>query len=145
MPEADQLKQHILKRIPMAPATLDALVDAFTLRAVKKKQLIIQPDFVAKYRTYVVKGTFRSYVIDQKGVDQTIQFAIDDWWIGDLNSYITQRPATLFIEALENSRVLQIDFSTERKLMAADHQIESFFRIGAERTAAFHQRRIISA
>lgn len=147
MPETELaiFKQHILKRVAFDPDELTTFVEAFRLRSVKKKQFIIQPDFVARHRTYVVKGAFRSYVVDQKGVDQTIQFAVEDWWIGDLNSYVHQQPATLFVVAIEDSMILQIDFATERRLMAASHKVETFFRVGAERTAAFHQRRIISA
>src|ERR1700744_2062820 len=94
MSEIDIFKQHILKRVAFEPDELNRFIDAFRLKAVKKKQFIIQPDFVTKYRTYVVSGAFRSYVVDQQGVDQTIQFAVDDWWISDINSYIYQRPAT---------------------------------------------------
>jgi CRP-like cAMP-binding protein len=51
----------------------------------------------------------------------------------------------MFIVALEDSTILQIDFEVEQRLKASDHQFETFFRVGAERTAAFHQRRVISA
>ena len=144
MTDIELLRQHIASRIDIDGAELDNLVSAFTLKTVKKKQFIVQPDFVAKYRSYVVSGAFRSYVIDQQGVDHTIQFAVEDWWLGDINSYINQKPATMFIVALEDSRIFQIEHSTERALMRADHKFESFMRNGAERTAAFHQRRIIS-
>ncbi len=145
MSEIDLLKKHISKRVDIDSDELNVFVAGFHLRSIKKKQLVIQPDFVAKSRFYVVAGAFRSYVVDPNGVDHTIQFAVEDWWIGDINSYINQKPATLFVVALEDSVTFQMDYATERKLMASHHKIETFFRMGAERTAAFHQRRIISA
>jgi CRP-like cAMP-binding protein len=145
MTETDFLKAHILKRIEMPIDDLEKFVGAFKLKKVKKKQLIIQPEFTAQQRFFIVKGAFRSYVIGQDSTDHTIQFAIEDWWIGDINSYIYQKPATLFVEALEDSIVLQIDYHSEQKLKAANHSIETFFRIVSERTAAFHQRRIITS
>jgi hypothetical protein len=33
--------------------------------------------------------------------EHTIQFAIDDWWISDYNSYIFPQPATMFLVAVE--------------------------------------------
>jgi CRP-like cAMP-binding protein len=51
----------------------------------------------------------------------------------------------MFIVALEDSEVLQIDFKSEQELKKSNHKFETFFRSAAERTAAFHQRRIISA
>jgi CRP-like cAMP-binding protein len=91
-----------------------------------------------------VKGALRAYVIDSNGEDHTIQFAIEDWWISDFNSYVYQQPATMFVVAMEDSVVLQIDYKDEQALKAANHKFETFFRIMAERGAAYHQRRIIS-
>lgn len=47
----------------------------------------------------------------------------------------------MFVVAVEDSTVLQIDYSTEPRLKQANHHFETFFRIGAERTAAYHQQR----
>ena len=145
MTDLEPFTRHILKRVPLSAQELDELVNAFAVKKVSKKQFIIQPEFTARYRTYVLQGSFRSYVIDPEGVDHTIQFAIEDWWVSDLNSYIYQKPATMFVVALEDSIALQIDFETEQKMKAENHKFETFFRIGAERTAAFHQRRIITS
>jgi CRP-like cAMP-binding protein len=145
MDEIEHFKQFILKRVNMGSDELDELANAFTLKKVRKKQFIIQPDFVVKHRNFVAQGAFRSYVIDRDGIDHTIQFAVEDWWISDINSYQYQKPATMFVVALEDSTILQVSFETEQKLKQANHKFETFFRIGAERTAAYHQRRIISA
>jgi CRP-like cAMP-binding protein len=145
MNELDPFIEHIQKRVTLSPAEMEEFVAAFKLKRVKKKQFLIQPDFTDKHRNFVLQGALRSYVIDQEGIDRTIQFAIEDWWISDLNSYTYQKPATMFVVALEDSLILQIDHETEQRLKQANHRFETFFRIGAERTAAFHQRRIITA
>ena len=111
---------------------------------VKKRQILVQPGFTAKHRNYVINGVLRSYVISNTGQEQTIAFAIDDWWITDYNSYIYQQPATLFVEALQDCIVLQLDFETEQQLKKANPKFETFFRIIAERGLAFQQRRIIT-
>ncbi len=111
---------------------------------VKKRQFIVQPNFVAKNRHYVLKGAFRAYVVADEGQDHTINFAIDDWWITDYNSYVFQQPATMFVVALEDSTILQIDFDKEQELKKSNHKFETFFRIIAERGLASQQRRIIS-
>jgi CRP-like cAMP-binding protein len=111
---------------------------------VKKRQFIVQPNYVANHRHYVLSGAFRAYVVDDNGQDSTIAFAIEDWWITDYNSYILQQPATMFVVALEDSTILQIDHQSEQELKESNHKFETFFRIRAERTAAFMQQRIIS-
>ena len=111
---------------------------------VRKRQFIIQPEFVAKCRYFVVKGAVRAYVIDNDGQEQTIQLAIEEWWISDYNSYMFQQPASMFVSALEDCILLQISFEDEQKLKSINHKFETFFRTIAERAAAFMQRRLIS-
>lgn len=138
------LKAHILKKVQLSEEEISEMLSHFKEKKVKKKQFIIFPDSIAKYRSYVIKGAFRSYVVDEEGNEHTIQFAIEDWWISDYNSYIYQTPAIMFVAALEDSMIYQIDYGSEKKLKAASHVYETFFRIMAENTAAYHQRRIIS-
>lgn len=116
---------------------------AFHEIKVKKRQLIVQPNFVAKSRYFVISGALRAYVIGDEGQDHTIQLAIDEWWISDYNSYMFQQPASMFVVAMEDSVLLQISFENEQKLKAANYKFETFFRIIAERAAAFMQRRIV--
>jgi CRP-like cAMP-binding protein len=137
--------ENVTKKIPLSAEELEILAGEFKIRRVKKKQFIIQPEFVATHRTYVLEGAFRAYVIDEKGNDHTIQFAIEDWWISDYNSYIYQSPATMFVVALEDSTVLQIDYQSEQKLKASSHHFETLFRMMAEKSAAFYARRTISS
>jgi CRP-like cAMP-binding protein len=136
--------ENIAQKVQLDQDNMDRLLAAFQTVKVKKRQFVIQPGFVARQRMYVLKGAFRSYLIDEKGMDHTIQFAIEDWWISDYNSYIYQTPATQFVVALEDSVVLQIDHPSEQQLKASSHQLETLFRMMAERSAAFYARRITS-
>ncbi len=143
MSEIEPLKAHIQKRITLQVDEQEEFCNSFKLIKVKKRQFIVQPEFVAKNRFYVVTGSFRAYVIGDEGQEHTIQFAIDDWWISDYNSYIFQQPASMFVMALEDSVVLQISFEAERQLKKSKHVFETFFRILAEDTAAHMARRVI--
>ena len=107
--------ENINRKTRLSPENMERLTTAFQVVKIKKKQLLIQPGFVPKYRIYVLKGAFHSYVIDDKGNEHTIQFAVEDWWLTDYNSYVHQKPATQFVEALENSVILQIDHTQHRR------------------------------
>jgi CRP-like cAMP-binding protein len=143
MVETDLLKAHIQKRLSFSDDDLEEFCQSFKVSKVKKRQFIVQPEFVAKNRYYVVQGSFRAYVIGDEGQEHTIQFAIDDWWISDYNSYIFQQPASMFVMALEDSVVLQISYEAEQQLKKRKHVYETFFRILAENTAAHMARRVI--
>lgn len=139
-----QLDAYINKIVPLTAEETSIFCASFKEIKVKKRQFIIQPNFPARHRNYVLKGVFRAYVVANEGQDHTITFAIDDWWVTDYNSYIYQQPATMFVVALEDSTILQIDFETEQELKQSNHKFETFFRILAERGLASHQRRIIA-
>ena len=144
MQEYEKLIDHINNLVPLEEGEAELFISFFTLAYVRKRQFIIQPNFPVKHRSYVAQGSLRAYVVGEEGQDHTIAFAIEDWWISDYNSYINQQPATMFVIALEDSTLLQIDFEKEQKLKSINPKFETFFRIKAERTATSFQRRIIS-
>lgn len=142
--QLQSLAHHIQSRVDLSDEELNYFLSQFKLTKVKKRQFIIQPEFVAKYRTFVVEGAFRAYVIADEGNEHTIQFAVEDWWISDYNSYIYQVPASMFVIALEDSLVLQLDYEKEQELKKHNHKFETFFRIMAERSFAGIQKRLVS-
>ncbi|MCX6318084.1 MAG: Crp/Fnr family transcriptional regulator [Bacteroidetes bacterium] len=144
MPEDNPIANYLKRHVPVSDEEAAQFSAAFREVKIRKRQFIVQPEFIVKNRNYVLKGAFRAYVVDDKGQDSTIAFAIEDWWITDYNSYILQKPATMFVVALEDSIILEISHEKEQALKKANHLYETFFRIRAERTAAFMQQRIIS-
>jgi len=111
---------------------------------IRKRQFIDQPNYVCQYRNYVVKGAFRSYFIDADGKEHTVQIAIEDWFVSDFYSYITQTPATLFVEALEDSVILQMTYDDIEGLCKEIHALSEYFRITTERAFAFSRKRALS-
>lgn len=146
MTEADlsPFIQNLTSKIRLTPGHLKEVLAACQLRTVKRRRLLIEPGTVARYRIYVLKGAFHSYVLDEKGNKHTIQFAIEDWWISEHDSYIRQVPATQFVEALEHGLVLTIDHQAEETLKTSSYELATLFRLMAERSAAYLARRIIS-
>lgn len=103
----NRIVEYINRSVSLTQEEAEIFSASFREVKIKKRQFIVQPNFVVKNRNYVLKGAFRAYVIDDKGQDITISFAIEDWWITDYNSYILQKPATLFVVALEDSTILE--------------------------------------
>lgn len=144
MTDYQPLIDHLQKKVLLSEEEVKEFISYFKLTKVKKRQFIIQPEFVAKYRNYVLQGSFMGYVVADEGQEHIIQLAVEDWWISDYNSYIFQQPATMFVMALEDSIILQLDYASEQQLKSLNHKYETFFRITAERSFAGMQRRIIS-
>src|ERR1700709_537043 len=137
MTSQDKIIDYIKNIVPLTEDEALQFGTSFKEIKIKRRQFIIQPQFVAKCRYFVVHGSVRAYVIDNDGQEHTIQLAIEEWWISDYNSYMFQQPATMFVTALEDCVLLQISFEDELKLKSINYKFETFFRIIAERAAAF--------
>ena len=123
----NKITSNIDKFVKLTEEEKELFSSCFKEVKIKKRQFIVQPNFTAKHRNYVFKGAFRAYVVADEGQDHTISFAIEDWWITDYNSYIFQQPATMFVVAIEDSIILQLDYEKEQELKTAKSQIWNLF------------------
>src|ERR1700744_3623064 len=117
MPDYSALLKHIEPHINLNDEERNLLISVLKLKKIKRKQFVEQPGFVSKYRTYVVEGALRAYFIGADEQEYTISLAVDDWWIGDPGSFLFQEPATLYIEALEDSTIIQWSYESEQLLL----------------------------
>jgi len=144
MDDFSAIIDYVSRHIVLTEEEKDYYVSLLRVKRVKKKQYIVQPDFVCTHRSYILKGAMRAYLIDGNGQDHTVSFGIEDWWIADFNSYIFQQPATLFVEAMEDSILIQISYEHEQQLLEKLPKFEKFYRILAQNGYAYLQRRILS-
>ena len=90
---------------------------------------------------FVNSGCLREYTVDHKGDEHIIQFAIEDWWISDLNSFLSGHPTTHNIDALQDSDVLLLDKTARENLIESGPTFERFFRLLLEANyVAMHKR-----
>jgi len=138
----DQLRQHIEKRTHLAEHEFDIVKNYFVLRKLRKKQFLLNEGEVCRYIGFVNSGCLREYTIDNKGNEHIIQFAIEDWWVSDLNSFLSGEPAEYNIDALQDSEILLLEKSARDKLLDECPKMERFFRILIESNHVANHRRI---
>jgi CRP-like cAMP-binding protein len=144
MNEFQPVLEYISRYVTLTEDEIHRLIPFFKVRKVKRRQFIVQPGFICKYKSYVVKGAFRAFLVDNEGKEHTLAFAIEDWWISDYSSLIYQEPATLFVEALEDSILIQIEYEDEQTFLKEIPKLEKFERIITQRSLAFQQKRLLS-
>lgn len=83
------------------------------------------------------------YMLDHDGKEHNLQFAIENWWIGDIASFHREDPSRFYIEAMENSVVLQIKKAEQLSLFIDYPKFNRIFRIFTENELASYQRRVI--
>ncbi len=128
-PELQQLYNHINELVRISESDFNEISSNFELKIVKKKQVILEPDQVSKHMRFIVSGCVRVYFLDDDATEKTLQIGIDNWWINDLYSYITQSPSKMYIQTLEETKILQISKSNLEELFLHSNAITNFFRI----------------
>ncbi|WP_430905603.1 Crp/Fnr family transcriptional regulator [Maribacter sp. 2-571] len=144
MDKYSNILQNIARYVTLSDEEIERLIAIIRTTKIKKRQFIDQPGYVCKYRNYVVQGAFRSYFIDGDGKEHTVQIAIEDWFVSDFYSYITQTPATLYVEALEDSTIFQMAYEDIEGLCKEIHNLSEYFRISTEKAFAFSRKRALS-
>jgi len=123
------LRSHIEKRVPLTDEEFQLTSGFFLPKTVMARQFFLQEGDVSGKMAFVNSGCLRKYTIDQKGKEHIIQFAVKDWWMTDLNSFLSGTPSTLNIDALQDSELLLLEKSSREKLLEALPKMERFFRL----------------
>lgn len=135
--------EYFSKLLPLDSEEIDAVKIAFIERKIKRRQFILQEGDVCKLNTFVVEGCFRMYFVDEKGKEHNIQFAVENWWIGDIGSFHSEEPSKLYIEAIENSVILQIKKQDQLDLFVNNPKFNQIFRVFTENALVAYQRRVL--
>lgn len=139
----DLLKQNISNHITISKDERDIFCNLFVPKLIQKKRFLLEEGEICKFEGFVIKGLFRVYHIDKNGFENILYFAIENWWITDIDSFTNEKPSRLYIEALEDSEVLLISKKNKEFAYANLPQIEKLFRIMTQKTHVALQRRMI--
>lgn len=137
------LIDYFEKFLPLNEEEKSIVEETFKERRVRRRQFILQEGDICKHNTFVVEGCFRMYTIDDKGKEHNLQFAIENWWIGDIGSFHSEKPSKLYIEAIENSIILQCNKEDQLKLFVDYPKFNRIFRVLAENAMVGLQNRIL--
>lgn len=86
-------------------------------RKLRKRQYFLQEGDVCRYTGFIVKGSARTFWVDEKGLEHILKLSIENWWLADFESYYHLTPSRYNIEALEDLELLQV----------TNAQVEAFF------------------
>ncbi len=135
---------NIAKHITLSPQELDHFHSFLHVKKYKKKQFILQAGETSHFQGFITKGCIKNYILDEKGHEFIMYFALEDWWVGDIMSFYERKPGNLFIETIEDTELLTIDHQSNEQLLHDIPQFERFFRILIQRSAYTLQQRFFN-
>jgi CRP-like cAMP-binding protein len=138
----DLILKNIARFIQLTPEETDRFTSVLKPRTLRKRQYLVQAGDVFRYECFVNKGSLRTYHIDNNGQEHIVMFAFEDWWTGDMYSFLSGQPALYNVDALEDAELLLIEKSQLEQLYIDIPKFDRFFRILLQNAYISMQRRI---
>ena len=138
------IEKHIHKHI--TPSLKDGkLFDAALNEvAVAKGQFLLRPGTNVKHEYFVIKGCLKAYYLTSKGNKCIIQFAVENWWVGDFDAFYNKVPSRLYIETIEDSQLLSINYDDLQNIYKEAPIFERYFRVLTTQAFIAQRKRILS-
>lgn len=135
-------KAHLDKFITISDSEFAEILSFFEIRTIRKKENLLEEGQICKEHYFVLKGVLRKFFINEKGTEQTTEFAIENWWLTDNLAYEHQLKTGFYIQAVETSEILVITQKNQEQLLAQFPVLERYFRFIYQRAYAASQMRI---
>ncbi|PMD90785.1 cyclic nucleotide-binding protein [Siphonobacter sp. BAB-5405] len=137
-----------LKQFSTSPLSIEekALLDqAFIPSRLRKRQYLVQAGEPCRNFAFIVKGSMRQYIVDEKGIEHIVQLGVEDWWMGDRESWVKGTPSVYNVDAWEDTQMLLITRQSALELLKKVPAFNEMTCQLDERNNIANQRRLTSS
>lgn len=136
-----QLEEYFQRYVKLSGADLDKIASRLSIEKFSRKAYILNEDQICNHNYFILEGLVRLFYIDQKGHEQITQFAIENWWVSSLESFIKGTPSYLSIQTIEDTTVCMLHKSDLQDLYNSVPSLNIAFRKIYENMLIACQRR----
>lgn len=138
----EKIHDYLSRSVRLSEKELKIFENSLELRIIPKKTILLSAGEICNFEAYINKGCIREYFIDDEGMELTLQFATEDWWVSDITSFEDQVPSDMYIEALEDCELLVLSRQSKENLINQVPQLERMFRLMIQRHLSKLQKRL---
>lgn len=139
------LQNFARRHVFLSPEEVAVLQSLFVHKKFRRHQYILQQGDVARYDNFIIKGLARTYQVDDKGQERILRFTPEEWWTGDMYSFLTGQPTQYNVDCLEDTEVLRITRENLESLYERVPQINKYFRQLYQNSIISYNQRLGSA
>lgn len=136
-----QLYEYLKRYVSINHDEIGLLFEYIREENFKNKEYLLQQGDICRYKYFILNGLVRTYHIDDKGTEKITQFAIENWWVSNIESFVLERPSEQYIQAIENTTVLKISKEDLESAFQKIPKLERAFRMITENMLIAIQRR----
>ncbi|UTN03168.1 Crp/Fnr family transcriptional regulator [Flavobacterium bizetiae] len=144
MTEQNLFYENIKKYIDLSETEFAKLSSFYHIEEIQKNQMLLSEGEVCDFEGYILEGCFKIFYNEDNIKEHILYFAVEDWWVLDIGSFVSGTPSKLNIQALEDCKVIMINKEQKEKLYKAMPQTERLFRLMNQKALESIQLRMIS-
>nr|WP_315203284.1 Crp/Fnr family transcriptional regulator [uncultured Flavobacterium sp.] len=141
--QIEPLLDYFQKVIRLNNDEKQLVTELFKPRLYRKRQYVLQEGDICNQFNFIVRGCLRMYKVDDKGNTHILQFASENWWLGNIGSFHERKPSELNIDAIEDTMVLQISHDNLTLLYTNAPKFDRIFRVLIENSFVSLQKRLL--
>jgi CRP-like cAMP-binding protein len=117
-----------IESIPnITPDQVEIVLSKFKPKRYTKNHFVGREGDTCRFTAYVKKGCVSNYRILDNGKKVINHFAFEDWWVGDLESFLNQNPSKTYWLTLEDTDLMCISKSDFDFIMENIPPFQIFF------------------
>lgn len=133
---SDRLEANIATRISIPPTVMEAILDKFETKTLKKGAYLLQSGATCKYLYFIEKGCARTYA-ESPEREITSWFYPEDHFVTSWYSFLQQQPSFEYVQMLEESVVRMISYESLQELYRSYPEAERMGRLIMEEQLSF--------
>ncbi|AZA85492.1 Crp/Fnr family transcriptional regulator [Chryseobacterium shandongense] len=138
---------NYLKKFSSEPLTEDDKVifaRGFKAYKLRKRQYFLQAGDVCANFAFITRGAMRRYTVDDRSTEHIDMLAVEDWWMGDRESFAVGTPSIYHIDACEDTEMLLLSRSESIKFRSIPVWCEMLYQLDLNNNIASQQRIVAS-
>jgi len=112
---------------------------------IERGSTFLAPGGIARSAAFVIRGCLRVFFTERDGSERILYFATENWCAADVESLVSGEPATLAIDALEQTDFVLVDddrLCSLQKLMPSGDRLMKWVTAS---TLLRHQQRLLGS
>ena len=141
----DLFEQYLSNRISLTREEFALIKSLSTEKKIAKREFILREGEVCGNATFVASGLLRLFRVDDKGNEHILRFAIENGWMSDRESYLTETPSHTNIDAIEDSGIVTWKKADFRFLLAEIPALKGFMKSLVAKNNIANQNRLYAS